>query len=248
MADLKAQAEGGDAKAQFDYAVKLAETDAQAAAKWIERAALQGEGEAAYRLGLMQDDPKRAIEWYSMASAMNHAGAQYQLGDAYLHGKGTAKEPGWGLMWFERAARAGNADGQYALGVALATGMIGAPQREDALVWLTLAKGHGHADVDILIAALKTRLSGDALQRVADRVKGWTDEPVGEQAGDRATLRFAQYALGRLGYNAGPADGIEGERTLAAIADFRADQGLGEGALDAQTLERLRDRVAALNH
>jgi len=244
---LQEKAESGDAGAQYEYALSLTDTDPKAAARWFERAALQGQGEAAYRLGRMEDDPKRAIEWFSMASAMQHAGAQYQLGDAYLHGRGTAKEPGWGLMWFERAARAGDVDGQYALGVALATGMTGAPQREDALVWLSIAKQKGHADVDVLIATLQARLSSQALDRVQDRTEAWTDEPVSEAAGDRATLRFAQYALGRLGFDAGPADGIVGERTIAAIAAFRGDEGLGVGELDRRTLDRLRDRVAALD-
>ncbi len=54
-------------------------------------------------------------------------------------------------------------------------------------------------------------------------------------------VREAQRLLGRLGYDAGPADGRMGERTRTAIRRFQADQGLSvDGTAGPRTLERLR--------
>ncbi|MBL4613772.1 MAG: SEL1-like repeat protein [Magnetovibrio sp.] len=245
--NLLGLAESGDIGAQYDLGLTLIETDPKAAAKWLERAALQGQGSAAYELGLMQDDARRAVEWLSMASAMGHVGAHYQLGEAYLYGRGTAKEPGWGLMWFERAARAGDGEAQYAMGVSMLSGVAGLVQREEALVWLLIAKNNQRPGLDLLISALKSRMSSSTIETIDGRVSAWSHEAVSDKVGDRATLRFAQYALGRLGFKAGPSDGIPGERTERAIKAFRIDQGLGGGALDGRMLYRLRERLAVMN-
>lgn len=245
--DLMGLAESGDIGAQYDLGLTLADTDPKAAAKWLERAALQGQGSAAYELGLMQSDARRAIEWLSMASAMGHVGAHYQLGEAYLNGRGTAKEPGWGLMWFERAARAGDAEAQYAMGVSMMSGVAGPVQREEALVWLLIAKDNQRKGLDLLISALKARMSASVMETAQMRVAAWAQETLSDELGDRATLRFAQYALGRLGFEAGAADGITGDRTNSAIEAFRKDQGLGAGDLDGRMLDRLRERLAVLN-
>lgn len=247
MDQLRALAESGDTGAQLDLGLSLSATDSKAAMTWFERAAMQGEGAAAYEMGVLQDDPKRAVEWYSMASAMGHIGAQYQLGDAYLNGRGTAKEPGWGMMWVERAARAGHVEAQFAMSTALATGLTGAVQREDALVWALIAQSNNREGLNSVISALKARMMPGAIRNAQQRAANWSDAPADEAKYDRATLRFAQYALGRLGFEPGPADGIPGVRSEAAIAAFRADNGLGEGGVDGRMLDQLRERMAKLN-
>jgi hypothetical protein len=244
---LRAWAESGDIGAQYDLGLTLAESDPAAAARWFESAALQGQGAAAYQLGLMQSDPNRAVEWYSMASAMGHIGAQYQLGEAYLNGRGTAKEPGWGLMWMERSARAGYGPAQLALGVAMASGVAGRGQRARALTWLLIADDNNIEGGAPVISALRARLSNTYIESAEQHAQSWRNEPFSDTTGDRASLRFAQYALSRLGYDPGTADGIDGERTYGAIADFRAAEGLGGGGCDGKLLDRLRERLTVLN-
>lgn len=235
-----------DADALYDAAMALVETDVAQAGLMFERAALQGHGEAAYQLGLLQTDAKRQIEWHSMAASVGQIDAQYTLGEAYLYGYGTAKEPAWGLSWFERAARAGHARAQYALGAAMATGLVGPAMREDALVWMIIAQNNGYADAALMVSLLQPRMSTSAWADIQDRAKAWTNEPAGD-AEARANTRFAQYALRRLGFNAGLADGIQGDRTDMAVNAFRAAEGLRAGKLDGRTLDLLRERVALLN-
>jgi len=244
--DLMRYAQSGDVGAQYDLGLTLALSNPKAAAGWLEQAALQGYGAAAYELGKIQTEPKRAIEWYSMASAMGHVGAQHELGDAYFNGLGTAREPGWGLMWFERAARAGYADAQYAMGMVMANDKVGPVQPDKALVWLLIAQANEHGAAQSQIDQLKADLSPEAIAFAQQRAHTWTNEPVSDAAGDRATLRFTQYALGRLGYAPGPADGIAGAMTENAIAAFRAKENLGGGGLDGRVLDRMRERLAAL--
>lgn len=235
-----------DADALYDAAMALVETDTAQAGLMFERAALQGHGEAAYQLGLLQTDAKRQIEWHSMAASVGQVDAQYTLGEAYLYGRGTAKEPAWGLSWFERAARAGHARAQYALGAAMATGLVGPALREDALVWMIIAQKNGYAEAALMVSLLQPRVSTSAWADIQDRAKAWTNEPAGD-AEARATTRFAQYALGRLGFDAGLADGIQGDRTDIAVNAFRASQGMKAGKLNGRTLDLLRERVALLN-
>ncbi len=250
LSALQAWAESGDVGAQYDLGLTLVDSDAKAAGRWFEGAALQGYGPAAYQMGLMQSDPKRAVEWYSMASAMDHIGAQYKLGDAYLNARGTAMEPEWGMVWFERAARAGSVDAQRALGVAMATGAAGAVQRREALMWLLIAARQtgdvgGDAGAD-MISALKARLNSGAVKLAEQKAEDWVKEASSTDVGDRATVRFTQHALNRLGYDAGYADGIDGERTYDAIVAFRLAEKMGGGGIDGALLDRLRERLSDL--
>ena len=247
---LQAWAESGDIGAQYDLGLTLADSDSKAAGRWFEGAALQGYGPAAYQMGLMQSEPKRAVEWYSMASAMDHIGAQYKLGDAYLNARGTAMEPEWGMMWFERAARAGSVDAQRALGVAMATGAAGTVQRREALMWLLIAARQtmdmGSDAAADMISALKARLNPAAIKLAEQQAEVWVKEASSTDVGDRATVRFTQYALNRLGYDAGYADGIDGERTYDAIVAFRVAEQMGGGGIDGALLDRLRERLSDL--
>lgn len=240
-----ANAMSTDPDTLFDQASALVSTDPAQAALLFEGAALQGHGNAAYQLGLLQTDAKRQVEWNSMAASVGQVDAQVALGEAYLYGHGTAKEPAWGLSWFERAARAGNARAQYAMGVALVTGLAGQAMHEEGMVWLAIAQKNGLSDADLMIGFLQARLSSTALAAVQQRAKAWTNEPAGD-AEARATTRFAQHALGRLGFDAGLADGIRGDRTDQAVSAFRVSQGMSAGGLDGRTLDLLRERVAVL--
>jgi len=235
-----------DADGQYEQAMAMKDTDPERAVALLERAALQGHGEAAYQLGMLQADARRRVEWHSMAAAVGQVDAQYALGEAYLYGRGTAKEPAWGLSWLERAARAGHTQAQYAMGMAFATGFAGSAMGEEALVWLLIAQQNGQSDAGLMISMLQARLSNSTRAAAAERAKAWVNEPAGD-AESRATTRFAQYALGRLGFDAGLADGIRGDRTDQAVSAFRQGQGLRPGGLDGRTLDLLRERIAVLN-
>lgn len=234
-----------DPEALFAYAMARLESDPDGAAVAFEGAALQGHGPAAYQMARQQDDLQVAVGWYAMAAGEGVVEAQYALGQAYLYGQGTAREPAWGVSWFERAARRDFAPAQYALGLALQSGVLGGAQPEEALVWFLVAKGNGFDGAELAATLLEARLSETNVNTARERAAAWQEGPTGD--GDaRADTRFAQYALSRLGFDAGLADGIEGERTRQAVSDFRVRENLGPGGLNARTLDLLRDKLAAL--
>ncbi len=237
-------AEKGDPGAQYDLALSLASTQPEKSTQWLEMAAMQGYGPAAYQLGLMQADPKDAVGWYSMASAMGHVGALYQIGDAYLNGTGTAKEPGWGLMWLERAARAGHGQAQHDLGVAMIKGVAGKNRHQEALTWLMIAQVQGGVDGASYISDVKKHLNTSTIDTIEQRAVNWRRSVAQDRVGDRASIRFTQYALSKLGYEPGSIDGIDGEQTYTALVAFRQAEGLGNGGLSRTVLDRLREKLA----
>ncbi len=65
--------------------------------------------------------------------------------------------------------------------------------------------------------------------------------PPGPQPRPRANVRKAQRLLADLGYYRGPADGVMGNRTRAALRNFQRDEGLTpHGRLTRQVMRRLR--------
>ena len=69
------------------------------AAKWVRRAAKQGNAEAQYSLGLMYNhgegvpqDYQKALKWYRLAAERGHAPAQNNLGVMYDDGDGVPQD------------------------------------------------------------------------------------------------------------------------------------------------------------
>ncbi len=59
----------------------------------------------------------------------------------------------------------------------------------------------------------------------------------------RSQIRMLQQALNRNGLNAGPVDGIMGDRTRQALQKFQSQNGLNaSGQLDRQTIAALRSQ------
>ena len=245
QAAIDAEALPEDPDALFKYAMDVVENDPERAAMALEGAALQGHGRAAYEMARLQDDAQVAVGWYSMAASAGQPEAQLALGEAYLNGRGTAREPAWAVSWFERAARLDHGPAQHAFGLALLSGVMGPQQPEEALVWLLIARDNGVAQAALPVALLEARLTVTNIKTARERALAWKDGDAGDGAA-RADTRFAQYALTRLGYEAGLPDGIEGERTRQAVTDFRTQQNLGPGGLDGRTLDLLREKLARI--
>jgi TPR repeat protein len=115
--------------------------------------ALDGNREAAYRLGLFYDtsrsadhDPARALYWYRRAAAAGEIHALHNLGVAYANGKGVAMDMQQAIKWWTLAARRGNADSQYNLGILYAAGDYGITRNlEQARHWWREAALNGDA-------------------------------------------------------------------------------------------------------
>ena len=95
IAEYRANAEAGDAVAQFNLGVMYANgegvpVDDATAVKWYTKAAEQGDADAQNNLALMYDegegvpvDDATAVKWYTKAAEQGHAEAQYNLGVMY---------------------------------------------------------------------------------------------------------------------------------------------------------------------
>jgi len=119
-AELRQQAERGEATAQYDLGVMyeygrgVAQDDV-AAAHWYRKAAMQGVDVAQYRLAVMLENgwgvPKshaEAATWYRSAAEQGHALAQHDLAFMYLAGTGVPQDYVRAYMWLDIAVALGS--------------------------------------------------------------------------------------------------------------------------------------------
>ena len=113
---LKALAEKGDAKAQYNLGGMYlrgegVEKDLKEGIKWYRKAAEQNYALAQYGLGWMyqygqgvEKDIKEAVKWYRKAAEQNHPDAQYNLGVMYDNGEGVGEDDKEAVKWYRKAA------------------------------------------------------------------------------------------------------------------------------------------------
>lgn len=117
--DLIAAAHQGDAKAQYDLAVKY----------------MRGEG--------VEQDKTKAVAWYQKAAEQGLAGAQYNLASIYYHGDGVESDKEQAAHWYKQAAKQGYADAQLNLAVMHAIGEGVDASHKKSLMWFDLATYNG---------------------------------------------------------------------------------------------------------
>jgi TPR repeat protein len=127
---LKKAAEGGDAKAQFDFGMRFV---------W-------GNG--------VEANPKTALEWMLKGAEGGNAAAMWYAGSAYEEGFGVTKDLDKSKMWIKKAAEAGNVDAQYSYArtfgqTSRATWILGSKEDKPEFArqyteWLDKASKQGH--------------------------------------------------------------------------------------------------------
>ncbi len=155
---ITAQAEKGDAAAQYDLAARLAEgrdmeRDPKAAAKWFEKAANKGLAPAQFRLGSMYREGKgftannaRAMDWFKRAAQRGNARAMHNLAVVMAEGVGGAPDYATAGEWFRKGAEYGIKDSQYNVAILYARG-LGLPQDlGEAYKWFDAAAKQGDED------------------------------------------------------------------------------------------------------
>ncbi len=192
----------------------------------LEQAVEIGSGAAAYQLGEMYRygvgaaiDAEAAITWFERAIALGERRAASSLGNILLNNPLVA-DPTRGLAMIEEAAEDGEPYAQLAMFRLFDLGEHGFPQDPgQAMRWFIKAASHGDA-------------SPPGLWHDTD----WIPEEHWAAA--------VQLLLNERGYDAGPADGQPGPRTLDAIRAFQADIGLPpSGEIDYFLMTALgRDR------
>lgn len=218
-------------------------------------AAQDDDAYAAYERG---DYAAAAAAWRAEAEA-GAIEAQFNLGVLYDEGLGVAADKTEAARWYRRAAIGGLPAAQYNLAALLANGEGVSRDLLRAYFLFDLA-----ADRDPEAAAQRDALAADMvpgevaqanafarLAREGDAARVIGEALTGILPGDsyseaqRAAIeeRLAervQRALIVLGYDPGPADGVPGPATRAAIEAFQADQGLEpDGRITYELVERL---------
>jgi len=218
------------------------------AAKWLRQAAEQGYAEvqhlvgAAYAKGeIVTRDDVEAARWYRRAAEQGYASAQNDLGLMYEQGKGVVQDFVQAHKWFNLAASRFPASEQ---------------DRREKTVRNRDRVGSRMTPADLALAQRSARewrprrefdfstLPKESASRQPGQERPPPSSDTGGPYPDENASRIAglQRALGRLGYNPGPADGVLGARTRAAIRAFQADAGL---PVTGRLSERLDSAVLA---
>ncbi|MBR6470262.1 MAG: sel1 repeat family protein [Victivallales bacterium] len=134
LLELAIQADGGDAEAQNDLALRFLEGDgvkksARQAVIWFRKAAEQGHAEAQYNYALCLEegtglpmDKAAALKWHRKAAEQGHVEAQFSVASCYDFGIGTPENKAEAVKWYALAAEQDHADAQYNLGCCYETG------------------------------------------------------------------------------------------------------------------------------
>ena len=254
MKHFREAAELGHAGAAYELGLAYmngngVEKDLELSATWINRAADLGDPGAEFLvgssfyggIGVTQDIP-RGLTFLERSADKGHPKAQFLLGQAYVDGAGVEKNAQWAARWYGKAARGGHPQAQYAFGVMFASG-LGVPRStRRAYKWLAIAAANGYEKAEKLRDTIASRLTPAA------RAKGDADVArfsARESAGftDAPSVMYVQLRLRALGYDTGPADGIPGPRTRAAIEAFQSAERLKvDGELSRKLVENLFER------
>ncbi|HEY2445805.1 MAG TPA: hypothetical protein VGI20_08735 [Rhizomicrobium sp.] len=168
---IAALANAGEARAQLILGLHELGQDGgnanpEEAAKWLERAAEQGEPIAQYRIAAMYAQGRgvsvnqaKAFHWYDAAAQAGNRKSMFNLAVDYAQGSGTAKNAQEAVRWFSKAAELGLVDAQFDLAILYERG-LGVPQSLlNAYRWYTIAARSGDKESKDRIDAISSQLS-----------------------------------------------------------------------------------------
>jgi hypothetical protein len=247
---LAAPALAGEADDAFQRGVAAYKAgDAATALAEFRTAAELGTPVAQFNLGLLyatgQGTPKdeaQAAKWWRKAAENGLADAQNNLGLQYENGRGVAQDHAEAVRLYRAAALQEKPQAQHNLGAMYANGRGIERDLVRAYMWFDLAVAR-HAPGSARDESIKarevvaTQLTKAERKKAEKLVRGWTPnheiasagaKPEPADAAAKARIAAAQAVLRKLGYDPGPADGVEGPRTRMAIKKFQHDVELPE--------------------
>ncbi|WP_137154663.1 SEL1-like repeat protein [Rhizobium sp. FKL33] len=225
--------------------------DPKAAVTWYQRAADAGFAPAQYRLasifekGLGVDrDIAKARALYAQAAGQGNTSAMHNL--AVLNATGVEGKPDFteAARWFKEAAERNVRDSQYNLAILYARGN-GVPQDlAQSYKWFAVAAMQGDQDAAQKRDEVANALGAEKLKAAKAEVDLWRAAPVDEDANNpvipddwiakanttasvdmKKAIRNIQAILNNNGFDAGPADGEIGKKTVEAIKAFQKKVG-----------------------
>ena len=239
------------------------------AAVWYEMAAELGLAIAQYKVGSLYEkgigverDVSVAESWYRLAADQGNASAMHNLGVLLAMGATGAPNNEEAARWFSKAAELGVTDSQFNMGILSAKGIGMRQDLEEGYKWFAIVAEGGDGDAGAKREEVAEMLSPEQLENAKAaaalwRVKtpdpasnsyaipeGWTESNETTASIDGFDVRQAVSDLQRLlnerGYDAGPVDGLLGQKTRNAIIAFQRDSGLEpDGAVNQALIEKL---------
>lgn len=159
----------------------LIESDPKTALTWYEKAAQDGDAQAAYIAAIMyaenyeiRPNTARSAELLKQAANAGIAGAQADYGLLVYQGAGVDQSTDDAAIWFEKSARGGDREGQFLYAFTLAKGEGVTRNFEDAYYWLLKSDTAGRSganDYDQDRAELKKRLEANVDPAVLNKAR-----------------------------------------------------------------------------
>jgi len=246
-----------------------AKPDMSAAAHWYEMSAELGFAPAQYRIGNMYEkaigvtrDLAKADQWYLKAAEQGNASAMHNLAVLYAMGADGKTNNDAAAVWFVKAAELGVKDSQFNLGILSAKGVGVKQSLEESYKWFALVAKTGDKDAAAKRDEIANALRPEQLERAKAAAELWKPRPLNaaantveipaewQESGETTAsidstkaIKSVQQVLNRNGYDAGSADGVMGDKTRAAIAQFQKDNGMSpSGRIDETLIQTLLAR------
>jgi TPR repeat protein len=135
--------------------------NAELAAKWFEKAAIQGNAQAQNELALqyldgvgIQKNEALAAEWFEKAAKQDNIDASLNLGLMYKNGRGIPWNENLAVKWLQKAANSHNTNAQYNLACIYFEGKSGAKNINLALQMFEKSATQGNADAQAYLGII----------------------------------------------------------------------------------------------
>jgi len=192
-------------------------------------------------------------EWQPLAER-GDARAQFNLGVIHFNAQSVPHDPMKAVQWYRAAADQGYGPAQAGLAFMYETGQGVLQNYIEAYKWSTLAARNGVEGGEAR-ETLAAKMTAGQIAEAEQAAAVWrpliaetTPDPGGEAgalaasiAPTREQVRETQRLLDELGFDVGPADGITGPRTRAAIRDYQDQNGLPDtGVVTVGFIDQLK--------
>lgn len=253
---LRNAAANGDPLALYEIGARYSEArgvsaDPVEAKDWFVMAAEQDFAPAQYRLGNIYEngigftrDLDLAKTYYQDAAANGHIKSMHNLGVIFAS-EGDSQDLALAAEWFKRAADYGVKDSQVNIAILYARGEGVARDLAESYKWFAIAAKNGDEGAADMRDQVVNALPEGSLASAQTNVDNWKALPIDVLANEvqvpdawkgeatntasidvEKAIRNIQGILNNNGFDAGPPDGIIGDKTISAIRAFQISIGM----------------------